>query len=104
MAAVHVGTAIEKTVNVKATSGALADPATLRVELRHEQSGTQTEYVYGVDPEITRTGTGIYVFHSPALDRVGRWWVAWVATGTGVTVSDEDSQEVCGLHVSLTPA
>lgn len=99
--AVHVNTAIEQTINIYATSGALTDPATLTVRLRHESSGTQTAYEYGVDSEVTRTSTGIYVFHSPPLDRVGTWWVAWEATGNNVTVTDEASQEVCGLHVSL---
>lgn len=99
--AVHVGTAIEQTINIYSTAGVLADPTTLTVYLRHEASGTQTSYVYGVDSEITRTSAGVYVFHSPALDRTGTWWVGWVGTGTGVTVTDDESVEVCGLHVSL---
>lgn len=104
MPAVHVGTAIEQTINIRNTAGALADPATLTVKLR-APDGTQTSYVYGTAAEVTRSSAGVYVFASPALDQVtsqkALWWVAWVATGTGITVSDEAPQEVCGLHVSL---
>lgn len=104
MTAVHVLTAIEQTINIRNTAGALADPTTLVVTLR-APDGTQTTYTYLVNAEITRTSVGVFVFHSPALDQVtsqkALWWVAWVATGAGVTVSDEASQEVCGLHVSL---
>ena len=96
----NVGTAVEQTIEITATSGSLADPDTLTVILR-APDGDQTDYVYGVDVEITRTGVGVYVFHSPALDQVGKWWVGWVATGTGVTVTDDASVDVCGLHVSL---
>lgn len=106
MPAVHVGTAIAQDIEIYNTDGVLADPDTLTVTLR-APDGTQTDYVYGVDPEITRTSAGLYTFDTPALSQVTSkqrlYWVAWIGTGSGITVTDEASQEVCALHVALTP-
>lgn len=104
MAAVNLLTAVHKTVNITSVDGNLTDPDTLKMIMR-APDGTQTEYVYGTNPEIVRDSEGVFTFTSPALDQVTTnkklWWFAWVATGDGVTVTEEDSQEVCGLHVSV---
>lgn len=104
MPAVTLYTAIEKTVNITSVDGNLTDPDTLKVYLR-APDGTQETYTYGVDSEVTRDSEGVFVFLSPPLDQVTSrnklWWIAWVATGDGVSVSEEDSQEVCGLHVQV---
>lgn len=100
----HLYTAVEQEIEIRDTGGALADPDTLTVRLV-APDGTQIDYVYGVDTEVTRSSTGVYVFESFPLDQVTRgnklWWVVWLATGTGVTVSDEASVEICALHASF---
>lgn len=101
---VHVGTSVEQTINISNTAGDLADPNELMVILR-APDGTQTTYTYGTDSEVVRSSEGVYVFQSPALDQVTAankmWWIAWLASGSGVTVSGEKAVEVCGLHVAL---
>lgn len=102
--AVHVGSAFEEDIEIYNTDGNLDDPASLYVALV-APDGTQTNYVYGIDPEVTRTGVGLYTFISPPLDQVTSrnrlWWSVWVATGLGITVTDERSHEVCALHGSI---
>lgn len=97
--AVHVGTSVDFTANVYATSGALADPDTMRVILR-APDGTQQSFT-APDVTISNPSTGVWVFSSPVLDQIGKWWVAFLGAGGDVNVTDEQSQEVCGLHVSL---
>lgn len=102
--AIHLGTAVEQEITISNTAGDLADPDTLTVILR-APDGSQASYVYGTDAEVTRESVGVYVFRSPGLDQATTpkklWWIAWVATGTDVTVTDEASVEVCPLHVAL---
>lgn len=97
--AVHVGSSVDKTANVYATSGALANPDLMRVVLKAPDR-SQEVFVYP-DPLIENPSTGVWIFTTPPLDQVGTWWVAFIASGGDVTVTDEQSQEVCGLHVAL---
>jgi hypothetical protein len=98
--AVHIGTSVDVTSNVYDVDGDLANPTTMIVYLR-APDGSQEDYVFGVDSEVTNPSTGVWVFSTPPLNQVKKWWVAFVGAGGDVTVTDEISIEVCGLHVAL---
>jgi len=72
----------------KNSSGVLTDPTTVTLRWR-DPHGVETVWVYGTDPEITRTSAGIYA--SEILgDITGTYVFRWEGDGS-VTAADEDS-------------
>jgi len=54
---------------------AAVDPATVYCSVC-TPSGVTTDYEYGVDDEITKSGTGVYYLDLP-LTSDGYWYVRW---------------------------
>lgn len=54
---------------------AVVDPVTVYCSVR-TPAGETTTYEYGVDTEITKSGTGVYYLDLP-LDENGNWYVRW---------------------------
>lgn len=55
-----VGDVVNITVTITDSSDTAADPTTLTVKVKPPTT-TATSYVYGMDSELTKTSTGIYV-------------------------------------------
>lgn len=59
-------------------NGSLTDPTI--VTLTIDVKGTETEYTYGVDAEISKDGTGEYSA-TITIDDDGFWYYTWRGTG-----------------------
>lgn len=64
------------------STGLLADPTTIKVVTR-DPAGTEADYVYGTDGEVTKLSTGKYQYAMGQLTgaMVGSWRIRWNATG-----------------------
>lgn len=71
---------------------ALDDPTTMRFKVRDPSTGTTTTLVFGVAPEVVRTGVGRYVMKR-ILDKPGNWWIH--AEGVSSTGGVNAVAEVC---------
>lgn len=69
------------------TAGVAADPTTVSV-IVEEPDGTTTTYVYGVDAEVTRTGTGVYTY-TQIYDSAGQWKIVFQGVGNSADAVDE---------------
>ncbi len=67
------------------TEGASVDPDV--VTFSTLTGGTQTDYVYGTDDEVSRQSLGHYRAVI-SLDTVGKWWVRVEATGAGQAAAE----------------
>jgi hypothetical protein len=47
-----------------------------------DPDGNDTDYQYGVDPEVTRSSTGVY-YVEVSGSATGEWWYRFYSTGTG---------------------
>lgn len=65
-------------------SEAVADPSTLTFTFR-APDGTETTYTYGIDSELVKSSTGVYIVDLE-LSAAGRWAWKWQATGTAAGV------------------
>jgi hypothetical protein len=84
---VKVGTTIELTGTFTSAGSATAtDPATITAHIRLP-TGVVQHKVYGIAPELTRTGTGVYILRYE-LALPGTYWIAFEGTGA-VDVVDE---------------
>lgn len=61
-------------------SGVDTDPTTVTFTVRQEDEAAGTDYVYGSDSEVTRTGAGVYLLTFP-VTLAGRHQVRCVGTG-----------------------
>jgi len=75
------GALVRITITFETAAGAAIDPAVVKAQVRNPQLQVET-YVYGTDPELTKTATGIYVIDVDA-NQVGTWFVRGVSTGSG---------------------
>lgn len=57
------------------------DPSAVFFSVRDPSANLDT-YQYGVDPEVTRSGAGVYSIQVD-VDEPGRWKVRCYSTGTG---------------------
>lgn len=57
------------------------DPGSTKVDIENP-SGVEVSYQFGVDPEIVRTGIGVYYIEY-TLDEVGMWYFRWYSFGLG---------------------
>jgi hypothetical protein len=81
------GAPVSITVSFYNSSDALVDPTTVTFET-YSPSGTDTDYVYGTDSEVTKSSTGIYVA-AVTPDEYGRWHYRWSSTGSGTATKIE---------------
>lgn len=82
-----------QTVRITGTftvSGTATDPTTVTLKVQ-DPSGNEDTYTYALS-QVTKSAVGIY-YKDLALDEVGRWFYAWVGTGT-VAAGDEDYLDV----------
>lgn len=77
----HYGSLVRVTITFETATGAATDPAVVKAQVRDPQSQITT-YTYGVDAQLTKTATGIYVIDIDA-NRAGAWFVRGVSTGSG---------------------
>lgn len=83
-----IGQEITSTVKFRnKTTGALVDPTTVIWKWR-TPSGVETTYTYGVDSEVTKTGTGEYVGTITILE-YGTHASKWKGTGAAVGADEE---------------
>ena len=64
-------------------TGANVDPATITFRTK-DPSHNLSAHVYGVDPDVVKTGTGQYRYDL-LLDEAGDWWLRWEGTGSNET-------------------
>lgn len=62
-------------------NGSAIDPSGVTLQVR-TPDGVLSEYVYGTDPEVEKTGTGAYRLPWE-IEQIGEHWYRWVSTGTG---------------------
>jgi hypothetical protein len=77
----EVGDAPVITATITNLAGTAADPTTVTFNLRAFSETESTSYVYGTDAEVTKTGTGVYVFAVPQLTSSGRRFVHLLGEG-----------------------
>ncbi len=75
------GSLVRLTITFETATGAATDPAVVKAQVRAPQLQITT-YTYGVDAQLTRTATGIYVIDVDA-NQVGTWFVRGFSTGSG---------------------
>jgi hypothetical protein len=71
-------------------SAVATDPTTVKAKIR-TPGGTETEYVYGVDAAVVRTGVGAYyvdVTFTESSSSARPWSLRWVASGNLVTAEE----------------
>lgn len=77
---VVVGTTIELTgVFTAAGTSTATDPSNMLAKIRRPGGAVVTK-TYGVSPELTKTGTGVYVLRYE-LDIAGTYWISYEGTG-----------------------
>lgn len=75
-------------VDFKNSSDTLTDPSTITFKFE-DPSGTETTYVYGIDAELVKDGTGEY--HADiSTDESGTW--SWRFIGTGTVEQVDEGQ------------
>lgn len=75
----NIGDTLRSTAKFRDDNNALADPDTVSIIVTDPDDNAIT-YVYGVDAEVTKSSTGVYVAKIP-LTAAGRWRYKWVSTG-----------------------
>lgn len=75
------GALVRVTITFESATGAAVDPAVVKAQVRDPQLQITT-YIYGTDPDLTKTSAGIYVLDVDA-DQAGIWFVRGVSTGSG---------------------
>jgi len=85
-------------VGTFADAGVASDPDTVKFGIK-DPAGNTTVYEYGVDDELTKTGTGIYTI-SILLNQSGTWYWRWQVTGTP-TGADEGTFNVNRANVDI---
>jgi hypothetical protein len=68
-------------------AGNPVDPSTVQFQVK-DPSANIDDFVYGVDPEVVKDGTGLYLVDVP-LDEAGIWYYRWSCTGD-VQAAEED--------------
>jgi hypothetical protein len=86
----HVGDMIRLTA-LWTVDKSPTDPTAISLKFKNH-AGTETEYIYGEDPEIEKDGTGDYHADIP-LDHDGTWHYRWEGTGAA-HAAEESSFEV----------
>jgi hypothetical protein len=79
---VPMGLKVGATATIRTTlrvDGVATDPTTLQCTV-HDPSGTETVYVYGVAPELTRMATGKFELRVECTIE-GQWAYKWRSTG-----------------------
>ena len=84
-------TAVRCDVTFRNLAGNVADPTTVTFYV-HDSEGEETDYLYGVDPEIVRVSTGIYYVLVDA-NKPGTWTYRFNGTGA-VKAADEEQFRV----------
>jgi len=82
-----IGDTLRLAVTFRNSASAVADPTTVTLKIR-EPNGTETDYVYGTDIEVSRDSAGAYRFDL-MLDASGDWYVRWIGTGAVATATEE---------------
>ena len=77
----QVGDLCRVDITFKDVNGDFVDPTANSLFVTNS-SGITTEYVYGTDPEITRTGVGVF-YVIVELTSGGKWLYRWFSTGAG---------------------
>lgn len=75
------GALVRLTITFETAAGAAVDPAVVKAQVRDPQLQITT-YTYGVDAELTKTATGVYVVDVDA-NQAGTWFVRGFSTGSG---------------------
>ena len=82
-----IGNGIRVSVKYRAVqTGAYVDPGTVTVLIK-DPSLNVTTWVYGVDPEVQKTATGLY-FTVVDADEAGLWEYRWEGTGANQAASE----------------
>lgn len=64
------------------SSGALADPTTVKFYYEREDIPGETTLVYGVDGALVKESTGIYHVDLDTTSKPGAWIYRWEGTGS----------------------
>lgn len=86
MQAYENGDAVRVSVDFKNASGTLTDPTTVTFKFENP-AGTETSYVYGVDGQLVKSGTGEYYVDITG-NSYGTWLWRFIGTGTVVQVDE----------------
>ena len=76
------------TVTFTDINAAAADPTTITFRML-EPDDTQTSYVYGTDPEVVKSATGIY-YVDWDVAQAGRHSYRFIGTGTVAQAAEAD--------------
>ena len=68
------------TFTLKNADGDIVDGSDVRVRFRRQHDGSEWVYLLGSDPQVTQTGSGVYVFEDATLD-AGYYDVEWQSDG-----------------------
>lgn len=80
MADYNIGTAVRVTAAFTDVAGAPGDPTGVVFKVR-TPAGIETEYVFGVDVAVVKTGVGAYYFDI-YLTTHGTYFYRWVGSGS----------------------
>lgn len=74
------GALVRTTATFTNEAGAAADPTVVTVRVKSPQAAV-TSYVYGTDPEVIKSSTGVYYMDVDTTSEAGLWSVNWSGTG-----------------------
>lgn len=81
-----IGDVVRISAAFKNMAKVLVDPTTITLEIKNP-SGTIITWVYDVDPEVIRTGAGVY-YADYLIEKSGIHYFKWFGTGD-VTAAEE---------------
>lgn len=70
-----------------ASSGAGTDPTTITVKVK-TPAGVTTTWVYGVDSQVVKSGTGDY-YANWTITESGTHWYEWNGTGAVIAATEK---------------
>jgi hypothetical protein len=82
------GNIVTVTSNFKNAAGTLVDPTAVILTVVTPNK-VSTNYIYGTDALVTKTGTGIYAADLDTTSKRGTWIYTWWSTGTAQADSGE---------------
>lgn len=92
----HTAVTVSETFSVLGTP---TDPTTVTYKVK-DPEGTETDYVFGVAPEVSNPSPGLYLLEFPPLSIPGSWVYEIIGTGT---VEASGSGEFTILQSPVTP-
>lgn len=83
----NISDQVEVSYAFKNSAGVATDPTTITLKIQ-TPAGVETSHVYGTDPDVSRSGAGVYAYPLTFTES-GIYTIRWVGTGAVVKADEE---------------